>query len=124
MKINAIAFVGYPVTDISRARAFYEGVLGLKTGDVWEEGEKAWVEFDIGTGTLAISNMAPDMWKPSPDGPAVAMEVEDFDGAVAQLRAAGVKFYLEPTPSPVCRMAVVADPDGNSVVIHKKGAPV
>jgi catechol 2,3-dioxygenase-like lactoylglutathione lyase family enzyme len=25
-----IAFVAYPVTDIARARKFYEGVLGLK----------------------------------------------------------------------------------------------
>ncbi len=124
MKITAIAFVGYPVTDMARARAFYEGVLGLKTGDVWEEGGKAWVEFDIGAATLAISNMAPDMWKPSPDGPGVALEVDDFDAAIAHLRAAGVKFYVEPMPSPMCRMAVVGDPDGNSVVIHKKGAPV
>jgi catechol 2,3-dioxygenase-like lactoylglutathione lyase family enzyme len=25
-----IAFVAYPVTDIARARKFYEGILGLK----------------------------------------------------------------------------------------------
>ena len=31
MKINAIAFVGVPVTDMERARAFYEDVLGLKS---------------------------------------------------------------------------------------------
>ena len=120
MKVISVAFIGYPVTDMPRARAFYEGVLGLKPGDTWEHEGKAWVEFDLGTATLAISNMSPDMWKPSPDGPGIALEVEDFDRAVAHLRAAGVKFYVEPMPSPVCRLAVVADPDGNSVVIHKK----
>ena len=30
MKAKKIAFTGIPVTDIKRARAFYEGVLGLK----------------------------------------------------------------------------------------------
>ncbi|PYL94805.1 MAG: glyoxalase, partial [Verrucomicrobia bacterium] len=29
MKIKNIAFVGIPVTDMKRAREFYEGVLGL-----------------------------------------------------------------------------------------------
>jgi len=120
MKITAVAFIGYPVTDMARARAFYENVLGLTAGAVWEHEGKAWIEYDLGTATLAISNMSADMWKPSNDGPAVALEVDDLDGAVAELRAAGVKFYLEPMSSPVCRMAVVADPDGNSVVLHKK----
>lgn len=122
MKVNAIAFVGYPVTDMPRARAFYEGVLALKPGEVWEHEGKAWIEYDLGTGTLAISNMSPDRWKPSPDGPGVALEVEDFATAVAHLRAAGTKFYIEPMDSPVCRIAVVADPDGNSLVIHKKAS--
>jgi len=30
MKVLEIAFVGYPVTDLKRARQFYEGTLGLK----------------------------------------------------------------------------------------------
>ena len=31
MKSKKIAFTGIPVTDIKRAQAFYEGVLGLNT---------------------------------------------------------------------------------------------
>jgi len=30
MKVTEIAFTGAPVTDMKRARAFYEGVLGFK----------------------------------------------------------------------------------------------
>jgi len=122
MKINSIAFVGYPVTDLTRSRAFYEQLLGLKPGDVWEHEGKAWIEYDLGTATFAISNMSAEMWKPSSDGPAVAFEMDDLDAAISELRAAGVKFYLEPMGSPVCRMAVIADPDGNSIVIHRKNA--
>ena len=33
MKATKIAFVGIPVTDMKRARAFYEGVLGLEGSD-------------------------------------------------------------------------------------------
>lgn len=122
MKITAIAFVGYPVTDMARARAFYETVLGLTPGEVWEHEGKAWIEYNLGPATLAISNMSSDMWKPSNDGPSVALEVDDLGAAVAELKAAGVTFYLEPMSSPVCQMAVVADPDGNSVLLHQKAA--
>ena len=30
LKVTEIAFTCYPVTDMARARKFYEGVLGLK----------------------------------------------------------------------------------------------
>ncbi|MBI5801250.1 MAG: VOC family protein, partial [Verrucomicrobia bacterium] len=61
-------------------------------------------------------------WKPSPDGCTAALEVEDFDAAIAHLRTNGVKFRLEPFPTPVCRMAMVFDPDGNTLCIHKRNA--
>lgn len=115
---TAIAFTGYPVTDMARARAFYEGVLGLKTGSTWIDGDLAWIEYDLGGATMAITNQAMDKWKPSPDGPAIALEVPDFDAAVAALKSAGVPFALEPGESSTCRIAVISDPDGNSIAIH------
>ena len=35
MKVIEIAFTGYPVTDLKRARQFYEGILGLKPTKVF-----------------------------------------------------------------------------------------
>lgn len=122
IRIKEIAFTGYPITDVERARRFYEGLLGLKSTTEFEHEGRHWIEYDIGPATLAISNMSADKWKPSPDGPAVALEVEDFDAAIAALRAATVTFFLEPMDSGVCRMAVFADPDGNSLVIHQRRA--
>ncbi len=122
IRIKEIAFTGYPITDVERARRFYEGLLGLKSTTEFEHEGRHWIEYDIGPATLAISNMSADKWKPSPDGPAVGLEVEDFDAAIAALRAATVTFFLEPMDSGVCRMAVVADPDGNSLVIHQRRA--
>jgi predicted enzyme related to lactoylglutathione lyase len=119
IQVTEIAFTGYPVTDMPRARAFYEGVLALKPTATFEQEGKAWIEYDVGPATLAITNMSPE-WKPSPTGPAVALEVADFDAAIAVLRTAGAKFLLEPMASPVCHMAVVTDPDGNSLCIHHR----
>ena len=48
--INEIAFVGVPVTDIPRARNFYEGVLGFKPSG---KTDGAWIEYEIGNGTAA-----------------------------------------------------------------------
>jgi predicted enzyme related to lactoylglutathione lyase len=120
MKIAEVAFIGYPVTDLPRARDFYEGVLGLSPSRTFGEGDRVWIEYDLGPVTFAISNMAGESWKPSPDGPCVAFEMEDFEAAVAELKAKSVPFGLEPMDTPVCRMSVIADPDGNKVTIHKR----
>jgi len=116
MKIKNIAFVGIPVTDIHRAREFYEGVLGLKLTE--EMGKGHWVEYAIGEQTLALANF-PDQWKPSAEGTSVALEMEDFDEAIKRLKDRQVPFDAEPFESPCCHMAVVQDPDGNKIIIHK-----
>jgi predicted enzyme related to lactoylglutathione lyase len=120
IQVTAIAYTGYPVTDMPRARAFYEGLLGLKTATVFDHEGKQWIEYDIGGGTLGISNMSPGQWLPSPDGPSVALEVADFAAAIGALRDAGVKFQLGPMDTGVCEMAIIADPDGNSLIIHRR----
>jgi predicted enzyme related to lactoylglutathione lyase len=117
--ITEIAFTGTPVTDMKRARAFYEGMLGFKP--TMEAGGGNWVEYDIGSGTFAIASYG-DVWKPSDQGTCVAFEVDNFETGIARLKSGGVKFSLEPTKSPVCQFAIVSDPDGNNVMIHKRNA--
>jgi predicted enzyme related to lactoylglutathione lyase len=120
IRVTEIAFSCYPVTDMARARKFYEGVLGLKaTSAVGEAGGMQFTEYDIATGTLALGAGAPD-WKPRADGCSVGLEVDDFDVAIAHLRANSVKFKMEPFPTPVCRMAFILDPDGNAICVHKR----
>jgi predicted enzyme related to lactoylglutathione lyase len=119
MKVTEIAFTGYPVTDLKRARQFYEGALGLHPARVFGDELKAWIEYDIGAGTLSIGNMAPE-WKPAAGGGSVGLEVDDFPAAIERLKQGGYTVFIGPMETPVCHMAVVADPDGNSVVIHKR----
>lgn len=121
IQIKEVAYTGYPVTDVPRARGFYESVLGLKPSQQFEHEGKHWIEYDIGPATIAISNMSAENWKPSPDGASVALEVVDFDAAIATLKDAQVKFAVEPMHTGVCQMAIVLDPDGNALTIHKRG---
>ena len=116
MKIKAIGFVAVPVTNIGQARSFYEEVLGLRTSDEMMGGK--WIEYGVGDDTLAIANVS-DSWTPSDQGTGAAFEVEDFDEAIRRLKDRQVRFATEPFETPCCHMAVVQDPDGNKLMIHK-----
>ena len=116
MKVQKIGFVGIPVTDLKRARAFYEGVLDLPVREEMAGGD--WIEYDLGGDTLAITTAA-EQWQPSDQGISVALEVEDFDAAIHKLKGAVIPFAVEPMDTRVCRLAIVQDPDGNKLCIHK-----
>jgi len=116
--ITQIAFVATPVTNIHRARAFYEGVLGLKPTHI--ACDDKWIEYGIGAGTFAISGMDPQQWAPSSQGTSVAFEVDDLDDLLSLLVAHGAKIALDAFDTPECRMAIVSDPDGNKIAIHKR----
>jgi predicted enzyme related to lactoylglutathione lyase len=117
--LTEIAFTGSPVTDIKRAREFYEGVLGLKP--TMESAGGLWVEYDLGTGTFAIGCYG-DAWKPSADGTCIAFEVDDLAAEISRLKALGVTIAMDVYDTPVCLFAIVCDPDGNRVMFHQRKA--
>ena len=99
-----------------RARAFYEGVLGLKISEEMMSGK--WVEYSLGNNTLAIASVGPQ-WLTSDQRTGAALEGEKFDEAVKWLKDRHVSFVMEAYESPCCWMAIIKDPDGNNIVIHK-----
>jgi predicted enzyme related to lactoylglutathione lyase len=112
--LKKVAFSMYTVGDATRARAFYEETLGLTRGSHSSDG--VWTEYDLpGGGCLALYGTK----TPERGGAAVAFEVEDLDALNAQLRAKGVTYKNEMIHSPVCRMSVICDPDGNDIVLHE-----
>ena len=114
-----ISFTVYAVSDMPKARAFYEGVLGLTPSSEFDGSNNAnWVEYNIGSTTLSVG-CSPD-WKPSVDGAVAALEAIDFDACIAKLKASGANFFMEPLGFPGCSMAVVTDPDKNRILIHRK----
>ena len=63
MKVIELAFTCYPVTDVPRARAFYEGILGLQPTMVNESEGGTWVEYEVAGGAFAIGKW--EGWPPS-----------------------------------------------------------
>ena len=116
--VTDIPFVAYPVTDLKRARDFYERIIGLKCTMDHELSDKGqrWIEYDIGHCALAISNV----WEASgKSGVAAAFEVGDLDAALVKLQNEKVTIKSEVMESPGCRFFIISDPDGNDITIHQ-----
>jgi predicted enzyme related to lactoylglutathione lyase len=111
----------YPVKDVARARKFYTEVFDLKKGSVGNQGDNYWVEYDLPEGgCLAITNFIED--EPSASdaaGGTIALEVEDLDRLVADLREKNVTLKGDIVHGPACRMAFCLDSEGNSIVLHQ-----
>ena len=114
--ITNLAFVALPVKDIKAARRFYEEILGLKMSHNFMD---KWIEYDLGDTALTITEA--DAEHPAPaTGATVALEIKDLTEFVGRLKAQGVRFSLDATETPVCRMATIHDQDGNPLMLHEK----
>jgi hypothetical protein len=58
----------YPVTDIRRARTFYEQTLGLKVGNHRNRGDKWWIEYDLPAARGSSSSKAERLAAPKDQG--------------------------------------------------------
>jgi len=113
-----IAFTMYPVTDMARAKAFYEETLGLPPAKDLVPGK--WVEFDLPQGgCLALTTMVQDISPSDSAGGSLAFEVEDIHALVDTLKSKDVKLKADVFESPVCHMAVVLDTEGNAFMLHQ-----
>ncbi|WP_077037814.1 VOC family protein [Pelomonas sp. KK5] len=112
-----------PVKDIARARAFYEGCLGLEPGGFKPDGKFV---YSVGGSTLALF--------PKPEGTkadhtAISFRVDDIAASIASLKGRGVVFedYDFPdfkTIDHVCvlgseKAAWFKDPEGNFLCLHE-----
>ena len=117
IQVKELAFVFYPVTDVARARKFYEGLLGLKVGMQVEFGPgQWWIEYDIAGQALAISNAMPSGGAAS----SLALEVASLDDSLAAVKTAGATIANDVMEFPPCRMFIVKDPDGNQITLHQR----
>jgi catechol 2,3-dioxygenase-like lactoylglutathione lyase family enzyme len=116
MDIERVDFVSFLTQDIARAKEFYAGVLGL---ELETEGDSD-MEFRAGQVTLDIFDPSSigQPFAPSPAG--LALRVPDVDAARAELEAKGVVFDGETIETGVCKQAWFKDPDGNSLMLHRR----
>jgi catechol 2,3-dioxygenase-like lactoylglutathione lyase family enzyme len=119
--ITGTDFITIATRDIEAAEPFYRDVLGLPVRKRW--GQMPAVEFE--TGNLTIAVMQPDAFGMEfrPSNSLIALHVDDFDAAKAELESCGVKFKGGVIDSGVCKQAYFEDPDGNTVGIHNRYAP-
>ena len=89
-------FVSVPVTDLERSTRFYAETLGLE---------------QIGQ-TFQGPHTAP-----------IALRVPNVGEARQALEAKGVEFAGETFDTGVCHMAHFQDPDGNTLMLHRRYAP-
>lgn len=122
--ITKVAFVGHPTRDLARARRFYTEVLGLEVSA--EHGDMG-CEVDTPDGkTIALDPMTPKFKEDA--GPYLALKVDDLAAEVERLRAAGANVVQgmwinkHDDGTEVCRMAIIADPDGNPIMLHQIAA--
>jgi predicted enzyme related to lactoylglutathione lyase len=80
-----------------------------------------WIEYDLGTSALALTNYKLPGLNTGPSS-GIAIEVANYDEALAGLRAAGVPIIWGPNDFPPCRSFAVKDPDGNDLYLHKRKA--
>ena len=112
-----------PVKDLNRARAFYEGKLGLKPVGLKPDGK---FTYDCGGATLALF---PKEGGTKADHTAVSFRVPDIAASIAELERAGVTFedYNFPglkTVGHVCvlgaeKAAWFLDTEGNILCLHE-----
>lgn len=117
--ITKLDFIAVPSTDSDRSRAFYVDTLGLRPD------ENAKYEFWAGDTCFGIWEPAKMGFEFSPQKASQpAFHVEDMQAARAELEAKGVKFFGDVLDTGVCHMSFLEDPDGNSLMLHSRYAPV
>ncbi len=94
--------IAFPVDDLSKARAFYGGLLGCPEGRSSDE----WIDFDL-FGHQIVAHLAPTRAE-APHSNAVdghdvpvphfgvVLTMEDWQALADRLTAAGIRFVIEP----------------------------
>lgn len=115
--LKGIDLTGYMVQDAARAIAFYRDVLGLQPSIVYPENRGAEYELPDGT-TFGLWGGGGTVMPFQPSN-GILFAVDDLDAAVEAVRARGVPILMQ-NETPNCRMAMFADTEGNSVVLHRR----
>ena len=117
VRVEQVDFISIPTRDAARATAWYSDALGLPASNVTD-------------GELETPNVTLSFWEPErddlpfvPNRAGFAIRVSDVSAARAELEAKGVEFIAETWDSGVCHFAAFRDPDGNTIILHRRYAP-
>jgi catechol 2,3-dioxygenase-like lactoylglutathione lyase family enzyme len=113
-------FVSVPVRDLEKSTSWYRDTLGVP-----QVSEGGWPEFQLGEN---VSLYLIDLTKvgrefTEPHTAYIALRVADVEEARKELEGRGIEFEGDIFDSGVCHMAFFRDPDGNSLMLHRRYAP-
>lgn len=118
------AFPIITTPDLAKALAFYRDQLGGTVSYQFpEQGDPVYVGLEIGLSHLGIGQNPAVQRGTEGQRLSLWVYVQDCDKAVDHLRAAGVEVVQDPADQPWGeRMAIVHDPDGNTITLGQKAA--
>ena len=123
--VTGVDFVMVPVQDLDRARRFYGDVLRLTPSHLWGGTQRPLIgaEFETGSLTIALMDVAAVGQEFRPGGGAIALHVGDVEAERTRLTEAGVEFTMDTIDSGVCHQAIFRDTEGNTLILHNRYAP-
>jgi len=121
---DQIVSVRYMVADVERARDFYVGMFGFEVG---LDAPPAFAEVTRGNLRLLLAGPKSSAGRPMPDGRRpgpggwnrLHFVVDDIEGEVERLRAAGAMFRNEIISGPGGRQILLDDPSGNPIELFQ-----
>ena len=119
--ISGVDFVSVSTHNLEASVEFYGSTLGLQRA-VYRP-ERHFAEFETGNLTLNVMDYDAAGLQHQQSHNAIALHVDDVQGARETLQARGVSFQGETFDTGVCHMAFFADPDGNALMLHHRYAP-
>jgi catechol 2,3-dioxygenase-like lactoylglutathione lyase family enzyme len=117
VQVEQVDFISIPTRDVSKAVAFYRDVLGLPVSEHNVE------EVETPNVTLSFWNPENDGEEFVPNVGGFALRVADVVAAVEEVRAAGAE-VMGVDDTGVCHMGFVRDLDGNTLILHRRYAPL
>jgi catechol 2,3-dioxygenase-like lactoylglutathione lyase family enzyme len=111
--IERVDFFNIATRDAEKARAWYRDVLGLSVDPNNPD------ELTAGQVTLTFWEPEQEGIEFKPDIAGFAVRVPDVDEAKAAVEAQGAE-CVGSGDTGLCKMAVVLDPDGNAVILHRR----
>ena len=120
MIVERTDFISVPVTEMERATSFYRDTLGLQ-----QVSAGGWPEFQLGENVslylIDLKNVGREFT--GPHTAYIALRVPDVEETRTDLEAKGLEFQGDTLDTGVCHMAFFHDPDGNSLMLHRRYAP-
>jgi catechol 2,3-dioxygenase-like lactoylglutathione lyase family enzyme len=116
--------VRYMVNDVDEAVAFYTTHLGFTLinsyGEAFADVERGELRLLLSGPTSSAGRPMPDGRQPGPGGwNRIHLIVDDIDGEVDRLRAAGLSFRNEVVSGPGGRQILLDDPSGNPIELFQ-----